>query len=124
MYAGWLSWRLESYRTEVGVSNVRVDPAGIAVIERVEGLETELQAGVFGEFEVLDERHIPDLNAGTQDCAGTGTGEVTHRRRKGRGVEEFSSCFRSIRVADLVGPNEYSLTPAASCQVLLDKQDN
>ena len=48
------------------------------MVERVEGFKPELQAHPFGEFDVLDQRHIPDLEARTQQRAGTGTAKVPH----------------------------------------------
>ena len=86
------------------VIHVGIDRHGIAVVEGVEGLETELHAQPLRKSCVLDQRHVPDLQSGSVNCADSGGTEMPDCVCEGSRVEEVRGSFRAAdAAADLIG---------------------
>jgi len=84
------------------VGDIRVNRARVAMIERVEGLETKLQTDAFAEVYVFDQRDVPQLEPWPQNGARALSTEVPGRWSKSSGIEEFRCSFRSVRITDQV----------------------
>ena len=66
------------------------------MIERVERFEPQLYAYPFAKMEVLEERHVPQLESRPQQRTRALVAERARGRGEGGSVEEFSRGFRPV----------------------------
>src|ERR1700761_226727 len=86
------------------------------VIESVKGFQTKLEVDAFGEVDVAHERHVPDLQAGTEDGRHACRAEMADGGRERRGAEPLSQGLRIRDWGYRVGQNEGHAREARSVE--------